>query len=94
VLRAAFILILLDTENQVVKCVILYSAKIMEDNDSQGMQEKPDVLMPAENEDTEENKQAIIRGKWQNMLIQMAFLLAGILLFVFINYIFGFMKGN
>lgn len=93
-LRAAFILILLDTENQVVKCVILYSAKIMEDNDSQGMQEKPDVLMPAENEDTEENKQAIIRGKWQNMLIQMAFLLAGILLFVFINYIFGFMKGN
>ncbi|MEI6021409.1 MAG: hypothetical protein WCR21_09800 [Bacteroidota bacterium] len=66
----------------------------MEDNDSQGMQEKPDVLMPAENEDTEENKQAIIRGKWQNMLIQMAFLLAGILLFVFINYIFGFMKGN
>jgi len=42
----------------------------------------------------EEVFEPIVRSKWQYALIQVAFLLGGILLFVIINYIFGFMKGN
>jgi len=42
----------------------------------------------------EEVLEPIVRSKWQYALIQVAFLLGGILLFVIINYIFGFMKGN
>lgn len=42
----------------------------------------------------EEVLEPIVRSKWQYILIQIAFLVGGILLFVIINYIFGFMKGN
>ncbi len=44
--------------------------------------------MMAENEVTE------VQAKWKGMLYQILFLLGGILFFVIINYIFGFMKGN
>lgn len=42
----------------------------------------------------EEVFEPIVRSKWQYILIQVAFLLGGVILFVIINYIFGFMKGN
>ena len=42
----------------------------------------------------EEVLEPIVRSKWQYIVFQILFLLGGVILFVIINYIFGFMKGN
>ena len=66
----------------------------MENQSNNQQDEKPVEIKTEAALAEEEMFEPIVRSKWQYVLIQVAFLAGGILLFVIINYIFGFMKGN
>jgi hypothetical protein len=55
---------------------------------------KPEYKSSEEISSTELNEEPYTRSKWQYIVFQILFLLSGVILFVIINYIFGFMKGN
>ena len=69
----------------------------METEENGIMNDQPEgETKPEENPEQllSEAEQAPIQAGWKGLIYQVLFLLGGILFFVIINYIFGFMKGN